>query len=85
MPKLNLNPYTAVPGTSVIRSKIDVFELYDEYEKKTHRVELSVDNDGIFITSVAPLRARETVSISHKDVAIALARGILEAYGEVYV
>ena len=85
MPKLTPSSYTLIPGTSVIRSKIDVFELHDEYENKTHRVELSVDNDGIFITSVAPLRARETVSISHKDVAIVLARAILEAYGEVYV
>ena len=79
---LTPSSYTVVPGTSVIRSKIDVFELYDEYEKKTHRVELSVDNDGIFITAVENC-ARENVSISHKDVAIVLARAILEAYGEV--
>jgi hypothetical protein len=63
MPKLTPSPYTLIPGTQVLRSKIDVFELHDEYENKTHRV--------------------EDMSISHKDVAIALARAILEAYGEV--
>ena len=89
MPKLTPSAYTLIPGTQVLRSKIDVFELYDEYEKKTHRVELSVDNDGVFITAVensifnVENGARENVSISHKDVAIVLARAILEAYGEV--
>ena len=82
MTKLTPSPYTLVPGTQVLRSKIDVFELYDEYEKKTHRVELSVDNDGVFITSCEKA-VREDISIGHKDVAIALARAILEAYGEV--
>ena len=82
MSKLTPSPYTLVPGTQVLRSKIDVFELHDEYEKKTYRVELSVDNGGVFITSVENC-ARENVSISHKDVAIVLARAILEGYGEV--
>ena len=82
MPKLTPSPYTVVPGTQVVRSKIDVFELHDEYENKTHRVELSVDNDGVFITSCEKA-VREDISIAHKDVAIAVARAILEAYGEV--
>jgi hypothetical protein len=82
MTKLNPSPYTVIPGTQVLRSKIDVFELHDEYEKKTHRVELSVDNDGVFITSCEK-EVREDISIAHKDVAIVLARAILEAYGEV--
>ena len=80
MPKLTPSAYTLIPGTSVIRSKIDVFELHDEYENKTHRVELTVDNDGVFITSCEG-GAREDMSISQKDLAIAVARGILEAYG----
>jgi hypothetical protein len=82
MSKLTPSSYTLIPGTQVLRSKIDVFELYDEYEKKTHRVELSVDNDGVFITSCEK-EVREDISIAHKDVAIVLARAILEAYGEV--
>jgi hypothetical protein len=82
MPKLTPSPYTVVPGTQVVRSKIDVFELHDEYENKTHRVELTVDNDGVFITSCEKA-VREDISIAHKDVAITVARAILEAYGEV--
>jgi hypothetical protein len=82
MPKLTPSAYTLIPGTQVLRSKIDVFELHDEYEDKTHRVELTVDNDGVFITSCEKA-VREDISISHKDVAIAVAKSILEAYGEV--
>jgi hypothetical protein len=51
-------------------------------ENETERVELTVDNAGIFITSCSG-GAREDMSIAQKDLAIALARGILEAYGEV--
>ena len=76
------NFYTNLPGTDVVRSKIDVFTLHDEAENQTHRVELTVDNDGVFITSCEKA-VREDISISHKDVAIVLARAILEAYGEV--
>lgn len=75
--------YTKLPDCDVIRSKIDVFTLYEEYENKTHRVELTVDNDGIFVTSCGGA-AREDMSIAHKDLAIALARGILEAYSVPY-
>ena len=74
------NFYTKLPGCDVIRSKIDVFELTDEAENQTHRVELTVDNDGVFITSCDG-GAREDISIAHKDVSIAVARAILEAYG----
>ena len=82
MPKLTPSAYTLIPGTQVLRSKIDVFELHDEYENKTHRVELTVDNDGVFITSCEKA-VREDISIGQKDLAIAVARAILEAYGEV--
>ena len=76
------NFYTKLRNCDVLRSKIDVFELTDEAENKTYRVELTVDNDGVFITSCEG-GAREDMSIGHKDVAIAVARAILEAYGEV--
>ena len=76
------NFYTKLPGTDVLRSKIDVFTLEDEAEKQSYRVELTVDNAGVFITSCDG-GAREDMSIGHKDLAIALARAILEAYGEV--
>jgi len=74
------NFYTLLPGTDVLRSKIDVFELTDEADNKTYRVELTVDNAGIFITSCSG-GAREDISIEQKDLAIGLARAILEAYG----
>ena len=75
--------YTKLPGTDVLRSKIDVFTMSDpDDEKRFHRVELTVDNDGVFITSCEG-GAREDMSISQKDLAIAVARAILEAYGEV--
>ena len=72
--------YTCLPGTDVLRSKIDVFTWTNpENENETERVELTVDNAGIFITSCSG-GAREDMSIENKDLAIALANAILEAY-----
>ena len=77
------NFYTLIPNTDVLRSKIDVFTWTDPTnEENTERVELIVDNDGIFITS-AVKGVREDISIVQKDLAIAVAKAILEAYGEV--
>lgn len=75
------NFYTHIPNTDVVRSKIDVLTWTNPAdENETHRVEFTVDNDGVFITSCEG-GAREDMSISQKDLAIAVARGILEAYG----
>ena len=75
------NFYTHIPNTDVVRSKIDVLTWTNPAdENETHRVELTVDNDGVFITSCEG-GAREDMSISQKHLAIAVARGILEAYG----
>jgi len=72
--------YTLIPGTQVTKSKIDVFTMSDpDNEKIFHRVELTVDNDGVFITSCKG-GAREDMSIAHKDLAIAVAKSILEGY-----
>ena len=77
------NFYTLLPGTDVLRSKIDVFTWTNPAdENETERVELTVDNAGFFITSCSG-GAREDMSIAQKDLAIAVARAILEAYGEV--
>ena len=74
------NFYTKLPGSDVLRSKIDVFTMSDSDDENVfHRVELTADNDGIFVTSCSG-GAREDMSISEKDLAIALARAILEAY-----
>ena len=75
------NFYTHIPNTDVVRSKIDVLIWTNPAdENETHRVELTVDNDGVFITSCEG-GAREDMSIAEKDLAIAVARAILEAYG----
>ena len=75
------NFYTKLPNCDVLRSKIDVFTWTNpENENETERVELTVDNAGIFITSCSG-GAREDMSIEQKDLAIAVARAILEAYG----
>ena len=48
----DFKPYTLIPGTQVLRSKIDVFTMSDPTdEDHFYRVELTVDNDGIFVTS----------------------------------
>jgi hypothetical protein len=71
------NFYTKLPGSDVLRSKIDVFSWTNPAdENETERVELTVDNAGIFITSCSG-GAREDLSIGQKDLAIALAHGIL--------
>jgi hypothetical protein len=75
------NFYTKLPGCDVVRSKIDVFTMSDPNDEDVfNRVELTVDNDSVFITSCEG-GAREDMSISQKDLAIAVARAILEAYG----
>ena len=75
--------YTLIPNTDVLRSKIDVFEWTNPAdETDSHRVEITCDNDGVFITSCEG-DAREDISIAQKDIAIAVAKAILEAYGEV--
>jgi hypothetical protein len=74
------NFYTSLPDTDILRSKIDVFTLENVAEKQSYRVELIADDDGVFITSCEG-SAREDMSIGNKDLAIAVARAILEAYG----
>ena len=72
--------YTLIPNTDVLRSKIDVFEMTDPNDENiNHRVELTCDNDGVFITSCEKA-VREDISIAQKDLAIAVAKAILEAY-----
>lgn len=59
----------------VTRSKIDVFTIDDE------RVEVTVDENGIFLTSCSK-GTREDFSIGSRDLAIDIARCILENYNE---
>ena len=61
--------------SNVIRSKIDVFTIEDE------RVEVTLDDDGLFLTACGK-GAREDLSIGSKDLVIAVAKAILEHYNE---
>ena len=68
--------------SQVVRSKIDVFTYTDPNDKeKTERVEVTVDDLGVWITSCTG-NVREEMNIDNKDLAIALAKAILEGYGE---
>jgi ABC-type molybdate transport system ATPase subunit len=61
--------------SNVIRSKIDIFTTEDE------RVEVTLDDDGLFLTACSK-GAREDLSIGSKDLVIAVAKAILEHYQE---
>ena len=61
--------------SNVIRSKIDIFTTEDE------RVEVTLDDDGLFLTACGK-GAREDLSIGSKDLVICVARAILEHYQE---
>ena len=75
--------YTWTDKSQVVRSKIDVFTWTDPNDKeKTERVEVTVDDLGVWITSCTG-NVREEMNIDNKDLAIALAKAILEGYGEV--
>jgi hypothetical protein len=63
--------------TNVIRSKIDVFTTEDE------RVEVTLDDDGLFLTACSK-GAREDLSIVSKDLVIEVAKAILEHYNVPY-
>lgn len=68
--------------SQVVRSKIDVFTYTDPNDKeKTERVEVTVDDLGVWITSCTG-NVREDMNIDNKDLAISLARAILEGYSE---
>ena len=63
--------------SNVIRSKIDIFTIEDE------RVEVTLDDDGLFLTDCGK-GAREDLSIGSKDLVISVARCILEHYNVPY-
>ena len=74
--------YTWTDKSQVVRSKIDVFTWTDPNDnEKTERVEVTVDDLGVWITSCTG-NVREEMNIDNKDLAIALAKAILEGYSE---
>ena len=44
-------PYKLVPGTQIIHSTTDVYELSEEADGVIHRVELQADNAGVYLES----------------------------------
>ena len=86
---MTFQPYNIVPGTEILHSLTDVYELCDEAEGMTYRVELQCDNGGVYIRSSQKgheegyKNITEDMSISNKQLAIVVAEKILEIYGEL--
>jgi len=82
-------PYRIVPGTDILHSTTDVYELCDEAEGMTYRVELQADNAGVYIKSgekghdEGSKNITEDMTIGNKQLSIVVARRILELYGEL--
>ena len=84
---MTFQPYNCVPGTEIIHSTTDVYELCDEVEGMTYRVELNADNGGVYIISgergieEGSKNITENMSIGNKELSIVVAKRILELYG----
>jgi hypothetical protein len=74
------NFYNIVPGTQITHSTTDVYEFYDKSEELTQRAELQCDNGGIYLKYTSR-NITEIVSITNKQLAICVAKRILELYG----
>jgi hypothetical protein len=83
---MTFQPYTIVPGTDIIHSTTDVYELCDEAEGLTYRVELQCDNGGVYMKSSqkgheeGSKNITEDMSIANKELSICIAKRILELY-----
>lgn len=81
-----ISPYTVVPGTDIIHSTIDSYELYDEAEGHTLTVKLQADNLGVYIEYTEKKSDEksklftECIHINNKDLTICIAKRILEIY-----
>ena len=79
-------PYTIVPGTEILHSTTDCYELSDEAEGITYRVELQADNGGVYMKSSqkgheeGSKSITEDMSIGNKQLSIVIAKRILELY-----
>jgi hypothetical protein len=82
-----ISPYNIVPGTDIIHSTTDVYELSDEAEGMTHTVKLQADNGGVYLEATGKQHdsehrgITEYMSIGNKELAIVVAKRILELYG----
>ena len=79
-------PYKLVPGTQIIHSTTDVYELSEEPYGVSHIVKLQADNAGVYLESSKSehegntKRITECLSIESKELAIVVAHRILELY-----
>ena len=84
---MTFQPYNIVPGTEIVHSTTDVYEFLSEDEGTTYRVELQADNGGVYIKSSEKSHKEgsrnitEDMSIANKELAIVVAKRILELYG----
>jgi hypothetical protein len=82
-----MTPYNLIPGTEILHSTTDCYEYTDEAEGMIYRVELQADNGGVYIKSgerglaEGSKNITEDMSISNKQLAIVVAKRILELYG----
>ena len=82
-----ISPYNLVPGTEILHSLTDCYEYTDEAEGMIYRVELDADNAGVYIKSSeqgleeGSKNITEDMSIGNKQLAIVVAKRILELYG----
>ena len=85
---MTFQPYNIVPGTQVLHSLTDVYELTDEAEGMTYRVELQADNGGVYLKSSekgheeGSKNITEDMSIGNKELSIVIAKRILELYNQ---
>ena len=84
---MTFQPYNVVPGTDILHSTTDVYEFSDEAEGMTHTIKLQADNGGVYLESTEKQHdsehkgITEYMSIANKDLAIVVAKRILELYG----
>ena len=83
---MTFQPYNLIPGTEILHSTTDCYELCDEAEGMTYRVELQADNGGVYMKSnqkgheEGSKNITEDMSIGNKELSICVARRILELY-----
>jgi hypothetical protein len=84
---MTFQPYNIVPGTQIVHSLTDVYELTDEAEEMVYRVKLQADNGGVYIEATEKRNdsehkgVTEYMSIGNKELSIVIAKRILELYG----
>jgi uncharacterized protein YxjI len=83
---MNYQPYKIIPGTQILHSTTDCYEITDEAEEMVYRVELNADSGGVYLKSnqksleEGSKNITEDMSINNKELSIVVAKRILELY-----